>query len=427
MIDSFGILDKKGKSMILRDYSDLVLANYIEDFQKHLLNFDSDRSPPIYQLENGNCLFWTLNENVLLLGASKIENNSITMFSFLDSFKSLLVESFGKFDAESVKENIILIYELLDEVIDGGMLMQTDFSVLKKYIMSSANIFNNPKKRAIGKEREIAKGLSSKIPWRAGTFKYSKNEVYLDVIEKVNMTMTTGNKVIRSTVEGKLKMKCYLSGTPELLLGLNDKRLLSVETARSVDMQDINFHQCVRLARFEDDRTISFIPPDGEFDLISYRMDCPYKGLFSFDYNYEQISERRFELIFKVQTNYKQKVVANFVEFLIPISQNCTGLESVMSCGEGKTAPEESAYSWKVHAVAGKKDLCLRLSFDVGVDCKQYAFKTQPIRVHFEIPFYTLSGVLVKFLKIKDRSDYKALSWVRYLAKNGECLIRLAK
>jgi AP-1 complex subunit mu len=33
---------------------------------------------------------------------------------------------------------------------------------------------------------------------------------------------------------------------------------------KAVEMEDIKFHQCVRLARFENDRTISFIPPDGE-------------------------------------------------------------------------------------------------------------------------------------------------------------------
>jgi hypothetical protein len=41
---------------------------------------------------------------------------------------------------------------------------------------------------------------------------------------------------------------------------------------RAVELEDIKFHQCVRLARFENDRTISFIPPDGEFDLMSYRL-----------------------------------------------------------------------------------------------------------------------------------------------------------
>ncbi len=37
-------------------------------------------------------------------------------------------------------------------------------------------------------------------------------------------------------------------------------------------MEDVKFHQCVRLSRFESDRTISFIPPDGEFELMSYRL-----------------------------------------------------------------------------------------------------------------------------------------------------------
>lgn len=38
-------------------------------------------------------------------------------------------------------------------------------------------------------------------------------------------------------------------------------------------MEDIRFHQCVLLSRFENDRTISFVPPDGEFDLMTYRLN----------------------------------------------------------------------------------------------------------------------------------------------------------
>jgi AP-1 complex subunit mu len=43
--------------------------------------------------------------------------------------------------------------------------------------------------------------------------------------------------------------------------------------AKAVEMEDVKFHQCVRLSRFENDRTISFIPPDGEFELMSYRLN----------------------------------------------------------------------------------------------------------------------------------------------------------
>ena len=61
----------------------------------------------------------------------------------------------------------------------------------------------------------------------------------------------------------------------DLISGLNDK-ILFESTGRSkkksVELDDVKFHQCVRLSRFDNDRTISFIPPDGEFELMSYRL-----------------------------------------------------------------------------------------------------------------------------------------------------------
>jgi len=69
-------------------------------------------------------------------------------------------------------------------------------------------------------------------------------------------------------------------GMPELKLGLNDKLMFEATgrpqtKGKAVELEDIKFHQCVRLARFENDRTISFIPPDGEFDLMNYRLRYP--------------------------------------------------------------------------------------------------------------------------------------------------------
>ncbi len=36
-----------------------------------------------------------------------------------------------------------------------------------------------------------------------------------------------------------------------------------------IEMEDIKFQQCVRLSKFESERYISFIPPDGEFNLMT--------------------------------------------------------------------------------------------------------------------------------------------------------------
>jgi hypothetical protein len=53
--------------------------------------------------------------------------------------------------------------------------------------------------------------------------RYRKNEVFLDVIESVNLLAGASGNVLRSEIVGAIKMRVYLSGMPELRLGLNDK------------------------------------------------------------------------------------------------------------------------------------------------------------------------------------------------------------
>lgn len=45
----------------------------------------------------------------------------------------------------------------------------------------------------------------------------------------------------------------------------------STRSGTGIAIDDCQFHQCVRLSRFESEHSISFIPPDGEFELMRYR------------------------------------------------------------------------------------------------------------------------------------------------------------
>ena len=66
-------------------------------------------------------------------------------------------------------------------------------------------------------------------------------------------------------------MRAYLSGTPECKFGLNDKLVIDKNdrgVSDAVELDDCHFHQCVSLANFDADRSISFVPPDGEFELM---------------------------------------------------------------------------------------------------------------------------------------------------------------
>lgn len=69
---------------------------------------------------------------------------------------------------------------------------------------------------------------------------------------------------------------------------------------KAIEMEDVKFHQCVRLSRFENDRTISFIPPDGEFELMSYRLNTQVKPLIWAEALIEHHSGSRIEYVVKV-------------------------------------------------------------------------------------------------------------------------------
>lgn len=69
---------------------------------------------------------------------------------------------------------------------------------------------------------------SNAVGWRPDNIKHNKNEVFLDVIEKLNILVSSNGTVLRSEVLGAVKMRVSLTGMPELKLGLNDKTLFEM-------------------------------------------------------------------------------------------------------------------------------------------------------------------------------------------------------
>ena len=132
---------------------------------------------------------------------------------------------------------------------------------------------------------------------------------------------------------------------PSIPSGLNDKIALTPMTGSGVvcptgiELEDIKFHQCVRLNMFDQDRTISFIPPDGEFELMRYRLpiipDSPHETAMGIQSIMSSIgsniiliwvecttichSETRTECFLKAKSNFLKKYVATGVEIHIPV------------------------------------------------------------------------------------------------------------
>ncbi|KAH0666763.1 hypothetical protein KY290_028935 [Solanum tuberosum] len=423
-ISAMFLLDMKGRCLISRDYRGDVSAQQVEKFFTKLLEKEGDLESdgPVCH-ENGVNYMFIQHKNIYLMAASKQNSNAASLLFFLHRVVDVFKHYFEELEEESLRDNFVVVYELLDEMMDFGYPQYTEAKILSEFIKTDAY------RMEVNQHPPMA--VTNAVSWRSEGVFYKNNEVYLDVVEHVNLLVNSNGQLIRSEVNGALKMRACLSGMPECKLGLNDKVLLEAQgrptKGKSIDLDDIKFHQCVHLARFENDRTISFIPPDGSFDLMTYRLSTQVKPLIWVEAQVERHSRSRVEMSVKARSQFKERSTATNVEIELPVPSDAMSPNIRTSMGYATYAPERDAVVWKIKSFPGNKDYMLRAEFRLPSVISEDTppDRKAPIRVKFEIPYFTVSGIQVRYLKIIEKSGYQALPWVRYITMAGEYELRL--
>ena len=141
----------------------------------------------------------------------------------------------------------------------------------------------------------------------------------------------------------------------------------------------------------------------------------------------ENRSKTKIEFFVKVKSNYKAKCMANNVEIYIPVPSDAQSPSFTAQNGTVKYLPDKDAMMWNIKQFAGHKDMAMNANFSLPTvaSFEREKFMKTPIQVEFEIPYFTVSGIQVRYLKIQDKSGYQAYPWVRYISKNGEYQIRM--
>lgn len=413
------ILDLKGKVLISRNYRGDIDMSSIDKFMTLLMEKEEEGCVTPIMRHADIAFMYIKHNNLYLVSTSKKNANVALIFAFLHKIVTVFSEYFKELEEESIRDNFVIIYELLDELMDFGYPQTTDSKILQEYITQESH------KMEI--QPKLPMAVTNAVSWRSEGIKYRKNEVFLDVIESVNLLANANGNVLRSEIVGCIKMRVYLSGMPELRLGLNDKVLFESTgrgKSKSVELEDTKFHQCVRLSRFENDRTISFIPPDGEFELMSYRLNTHVKPLIWIESVIERHAHSRVEYMVKAKSQFKRRSTANNVEIVIPVPTDADTPKFKTTVGNVKYAPEQSAVVWSIKSFPGGKEYLMRAHFGLPSVESEETEGRAPIQVKFEIPYFTTSGIQVRYLKIIEKSGYQALPWVRYITQNGDYQLR---
>ncbi|ESW97063.1 hypothetical protein KL918_000674 [Ogataea parapolymorpha] len=444
-------LDSKGRPLLSRDYKGDIPVSAVERFPYLLINnstnsesFDEGSARPVLY-DNGINYIYLMHKNLFVLAMTRHDTNVFNIMSYLHNLVKVLESYVKSLEEESIRDNFSIIYELLDEMMDFGVPQITDTKILKEYITQESFTLENVIATATGSKsgslihqqpKQPPATLTNSVNWRSPGIFYKKNEAYLDVIESIDMLINAKGQMLSSEIHGAIKLKSYLSGMPELVLGLNDRFLNSglssirgetrdSNSTKGIEVEDVKFHQCVRLSKFETDRMVSFIPPDGEFELMNYRVHShTLKPLFMIDYKMKNHSNTRIEIMIKVRANYKSKISANRLEIRIPVPEDVDSPKFHYNKGSIKYIPSESVVLWKFKRIDGGKEYVMIAELllpSVHDATSLENFKKRPVNLRFEMQGFVTSGLQIRYLKINEpKMHYQSYPYVRYITRSGD-------
>lgn len=426
-------LNLRGDVILERQYRDDVDRNMANAFKTEIINGKDRGGNPVVNL--GMCSFmYTREQNVYVVAVTRANANAMLAFTFMHSLINLFKSYFNKFNEKTLKSNFVIIYELLDEVCDNGYPQITSPEVLKAFITQrAARAADDPKDTYENqrKAKEVSMQVTGAVQWRGQNLVYKKNEVYLDIVESVSLLMSPKGVVLKASATGTIEMKTALSGMPELTIGLNDK--VGEETSanqtqqsaqsnhkKNIDLADLQFHQCVNLSKFASEKTISFVPPDGKFDLMKYRVTEGISLPFKLMPLVKELGRTRIQVDVKVRSCFSDKQFATNVKIRIPVPKYTSGATCKLTGGTAKYKSAEEALVWKIKKFQGATELTLSAEIElVSTTTERKAWHKPPISMDFHVPMFTASGLRVRFLKVWEKSGYQSTKWVRYLCNSG--------
>jgi AP-4 complex subunit mu-1 len=343
----------------------------------------------------------------------------------------------GVLSEETIRTNFILVYELLDEVIDFGYVQGTSTELLKAYVHNEPVVVEQKKGFKlpdINSSTTPSTAVDKPIMARDRKGKNRKNEIFVDIFEKINITFNSSGYVMNSSIDGTIQMKSYLAGNPSLRLALNEELVVGKGTGGgnfgAVEIDDCNFHECVNTETFESEKTLTFLPPDGEFTVMNYRITSDFRTPFRIFPFFELVSPHKIELIIKIradipETNYGANVVVT-----IPVPKATSSVTSELGTGVVGQATEydqkERKTVWKIKKFAGGTEQTLRCRITLdSAHTTAVRKEVGPISMNFEVPMFNPSNLQVRYLRIQENTGYNPYRWVRYVTRSSSYVCRV--
>ncbi|CEF62477.1 AP-3 complex subunit mu-2 [Strongyloides ratti] len=399
------ILEKHWKSVIHRS-----ICDYFYEAQKKV-SCPEDVLPVIATPHH--YLINVYHNNLYLIAVTTTETPPLMVIEFLHRVIQTLKEYFNDCSDTVIKENIVIVFELLDEMLDNGFPLATELNILQELI-KPPNFFRNITNTVTGKtniSEKLPIGQLSNVPWRRADVKYNNNETYFDVIEEIDCIIDKHGSIVSAEILGHIEVCCKLSGMPDLSMTLMNPRILD----------DVSFHPCIRFRKWENEKVLSFIPPDGNFNLLSYRVGS--QSLVAIPiYVKHNINLTptlgRLELTVGPKQSMGKILEDVILEIVMP--KNLVNCNLTPTHGKYTYDPITHLFQWNIGKIETGKPPNIKGSVSISGTS---TLESPIITVKFKISQLAISGLKVNRLDIFGE-NYKPFKGVKYVTKAGNFQVR---
>eukprot|EP00056_Hartaetosiga_gracilis_P022948 m.34145 g.34145 ORF g.34145 m.34145 type:complete len:440 (-) comp9907_c0_seq1:104-1423(-) len=438
MISELFILTSRGDAIVSKNYRPDVVRGTAEIFFRKVKSYENGKAPPVFAVEDLHFLHIKRNK-LYFVCTTKFNVSPAMVLELLHRVSSLIKDYCGVLSEESIRVNFVLVYELLDEVIDFGYGQNTATESLRQCIYKDPISITPPEQTSIRGIQQQKKKPSSApnrpilLKRKIRGSKDSKNEVYLDLLERLTVLFDNKGNAIRSEIDGAIQMKCFLHGHPTISIGLNDDLMIGKERGLyGLVLDDCNFHENVNLDKFEDKKQLQFQPPDGEFTVMNYRITGESGG-FAHPLPFrvssvveEGSSTERRDVLLKLDSELTRKGYGTniVIKATLPKTTIGCGHEFGTSGHKFSFNKEDKVVTWTIPRLTGSASVYLRLKLSFESQ-SQISKELSSISMEFEVPMYVCSGMNIKFLHVTERGhNLSPFRWVRYITYTDSYVFR---
>uniref|UniRef100_A0A672S7U9 AP-3 complex subunit mu-2 n=2 Tax=Sinocyclocheilus TaxID=75365 RepID=A0A672S7U9_SINGR len=192
MIHSLFLINASGDIFLEKHWKSVVSRSVCDYFFEALERAtEPENVPPVIPTPH-HFLINVLRHRIYFVAVIQSEVPPLFVIEFLHRVVDTFQDYFGVCTEAAIKDNVVVVYELLEEMLDNGFPLATESNILKELIKPPTILRTvvNTITGSTNVGEQLPTGQLSVVPWRRTGVKYTNNEAYFDVVEEIDGTYT---------------------------------------------------------------------------------------------------------------------------------------------------------------------------------------------------------------------------------------------